>query len=125
MKQQVLMFESYCKTLESVSSKIALDISLHVEDAQNKLEEYDPGFAFADYELDSQMAPDSGRDDAHAEVWIEFKGVDRSVVEDVAHSYGKFEQHFKEWCGRKNLVYDQILTTEDSVTYVVSVYWRG
>ena len=98
------------------------NISQRVEDAQEKLENYKPEFEVADYVVDSETRPDSGRGDSGFNVWIEFMGVDKAVVDDIAANYEKYHDNFKRWCDENGLYASQVMTTEDSVTYQVIVY---
>lgn len=100
------------------------NISQRVEDALGKLEEYMPEFEVADYVVDSETRPDSGRGDEGFNAWIEFLGVDPGVVEGIGTDYDKYHDHFKRWCDENGLYAGQILTGEDdsSVTFEIIVY---
>lgn len=107
MEKIVPLFEDYSAQMEKICR------------VQDRLEEYQPPFEFAETELDSETRVPPGE----TSVWIEYKGVPAEVVErlngpDGQQYYKELEQHFEEW-NKGDLYGMSILSTEDSLTYNV------
>lgn len=113
----------YVKTFESFKMNELLGNNneepiAKIEAVHNKLEEYIPPFKYADYLLDYDRTAGN-----EYNVWIEFTEVPTETISEFDTEYNKFELHFNEWNKKNNfeLYLTQILTTDDSVTYMCKI----
>lgn len=90
----------------------------NTDSVKEKLGEYEPGFPFGASVLDAEPLNDGT---GGTRVWVEFLKVDPKDIANLEGNYAQAENQFKTWCEDNGLAYDQITTTEDSVTFIVTM----
>ena len=95
-------------------------------ETQDKLGEYTPPFNFSGHDFDYEQKNDGSGDYT---TWIEFTGVDIEFIEklDDPDFYNRQAEHFSLWAAENGYEFYEleILSTEDSVTYSVTVDGNG
>lgn len=119
MKRYVQLFEEHGRETDEEHEAIQTELAV----VKDKLETFKPFFEYDGSETDSQLRNDGSGD---YDVWVEYHNVDPKVVEDLTDNYDQFHWDFAEWFGKVGLEndgvrFEQVMSTEDSITYSVIV----